>query len=144
MGKFINHTAPAKIFHVCLLQACSLLKFLFMAENNSNTCTLDFLPYLLEMLPWLFFHLKQFSFLCYFHWRTHTRFRKISSRFNENLSPTTFYLQFLAEISPGIFLTCALQENVNSLAQSLKVLKLALLPKEHPQQCGALGTSKAV
>lgn len=38
-----------------------------------------------------------------------------------------FYLHFLAEVGIEIFLTCVLQENVGSLAQSLNILRLMLL-----------------
>lgn len=50
------------------------------------------------------------------------------------LSPMKFYLQFLMEVDIEVFLACALQENVDSLAPSLNILSLILLPKEHPEQ----------
>lgn len=78
---------------VCLLQTRSLLKFLFMGENSNNTYTWDFLPFLLETMPWLFFFLKQFSSLHYFHRRTDTGFSRNPPRVKKNLFPMTFYLQ---------------------------------------------------
>lgn len=115
-GKFINYTALTKSIHVCLLQACSPLKFLFMEDNINNTYTVDFLLFLLEIMLWIFFFFQQFPSLCYFHRRTHTGFSRNHLKVKKNLFPMKFYLQVLAEVGTGIFLTCALQENIDSFA----------------------------